>query len=62
MASYDSEKSNIIQIQNQLIKEIDGKKISIDQVKASFNDHLVNRPIPHWYGTKWSFGGHTAIP
>lgn len=43
----------------------DGHKqgsISLDSIKAAFTNHLVNRIIPHWYGTPWSFGGHTATP
>lgn len=25
-------------------------------------DYLLNKIIPHWYGTEWDFNGYTAIP
>jgi hypothetical protein len=36
--------------------------ISFDQVKKDFTHQLVKEIIPHWYGTPWSFGGHTSVP
>ena len=36
--------------------------ISFDNIKTAFTNQLVDKIIPHWYGTPWSFGGHTAIP
>lgn len=36
--------------------------ISFDNIKTAFANQLVNKIIPNWYGTPWSFGGHTAIP
>ncbi|QLG46518.1 hypothetical protein [Costertonia aggregata] len=62
IASYDAEKATIAQLRKQLINDLAGKKVSIEDVKASFSDHLVNHLIPHWYGTEWSFGGHTSVP
>lgn len=38
------------------------KKIAIDSVQNYFTESLLNKIIPHWYGTKWSFEGHTTIP
>ena len=36
--------------------------ISFDNNKIVLTNHLVDKIIPHWYGTPWSFGGHTTIP
>lgn len=36
--------------------------ISFNNIKTAFTNQLVDKIIPHWYGTPWSFGGHTAIP
>ena len=36
--------------------------INFGNIKTAFTNQLVDKIIPHWYGTPWSFGGHTAIP
>ena len=36
--------------------------ITFDNIKTAFTNQLVDKIIPHWYGTPWSFGGHTTIP
>lgn len=36
--------------------------VSIDSVQRYFTSAIVNTLIPHWYGTVWSFEGHTSIP
>lgn len=33
-----------------------------DSLSALVADVLVNKIIPHWLGTPWSFEGHTSIP
>ena len=38
------------------------KKITLDSVKKSFTELLLNKIIPYWYGTTWSFNGHTSKP
>lgn len=57
-ADYNEVK-NEIQKQLETIKKTDKKKLN---TKATFSDFLLNKIIPHWYGTKWSFNGHTSIP
>lgn len=61
-ASYTATKTNIGQLRRQLGEALKQGDISFDQVKAEFTDHLVDKIIPHWYGTPWSFEGHTAVP
>lgn len=36
--------------------------ITMDSVKKVFSEYLLNKILPYWYGTEWSFEGHTAIP
>lgn len=36
--------------------------INFNNVERAFTNQLVDKIIPHWYGTPWSFNGHTAIP
>lgn len=55
---YDETK-NEIQKQLQKIKKADKDKFD---PKETFSNILLNKIIPHWYGTKWSFNGHTSIP
>jgi|GEM_PF-1479191 len=62
LLSYALEKATSKQLRTKLKQDLGLEKITMDGVKTSFTDHLVNRIIPHWYGTKWSFGGHTSIP
>lgn len=56
--SYIKIKSEI----NQLRLRTKQQNISEDSLSNLFLELLVNKIIPYWYGTKWSFEGHTAIP
>lgn len=60
--SYDDAKMSIGQLRKKLGAQFRQGHISIEGVKNEFTTHLVDGLIPHWYGTPWSFGGHTAIP
>ena len=60
--SYADRKAGIGQLRNRLGKSFRLGTISFDSIKAEFTTHLVDKIIPHWYGTAWSFEGHTAIP
>lgn len=40
----------------------DQKKLVLDSARNYFTQALVNQLIPHWYGTVWSFEGHTETP
>lgn len=41
---------------------LNNKKLSTDSLSTLFKFSLVNRIIPFWEGTEWSFEGHTSIP
>lgn len=36
--------------------------IASDSLSQVFTEALLNKIIPYWYGTPWSFEGHTAQP
>ena len=38
------------------------QKVSFDSVQHYFTESLLNGILPHWYGTVWSFDGHTSTP
>lgn len=56
--SYQSIKESIKAEKLKLIK----KKVGIDSIASIFKRSLLNRIIPFWAGTTWSFEGHTSIP
>ncbi len=60
--SYASAKVDVSQLRSRLKENLKLGTISFDNVKTAFTNQLVDNIIPHWYGTPWSFGGHTAIP
>ncbi|WP_103867436.1 hypothetical protein [Aquimarina sp. I32.4] len=52
-------------IKNIIKKEqlrLNNTELSIDSLSNIFKLSLVNRIIPFWEGTEWSFEGHTSIP
>lgn len=52
-----------IQQTKKIIKEQKIDKEKTYQLKKKlFEKALVNHIFPYWYGTKWSFNGHTQIP
>jgi|GEM_PF-4911686 len=60
--SYPKSKERIREIRSILKKEYERGTVSMDSVQLVFTDNLVNSLIPYWYGTRWSFEGHTEIP
>lgn len=60
--SYASAKIDAGQLRLRLKEGLRLGTISFDNIKTAFTNQLVDKIIPHWYGTPWSFGGHTAIP
>lgn len=60
--SYTATKIEIGLLRGRLRNDLSENRIDIDSVKRTFRDLLTQRVIPYWYGTPWSFGGHTAIP
>lgn len=55
--NYQENKQYIAQYQNK-IKD----KIFKDSISTIFSEILLNKIIPYWYGTHWSFDGHTIEP
>ncbi|NUO03269.1 MAG: hypothetical protein HUU01_21880 [Saprospiraceae bacterium] len=37
-------------------------RITLDSVRQAFTSVLLDDIIPYWYGTDWSFEGHTTVP
>ena len=60
--TYAAAKAKISLLKVRLRHELRENQIGIDSVKKTFNDRLANHIIPFWYGTAWSFGGHTEEP
>lgn len=60
--SYTDTKLAAKALRLRLKEDLRNGIISFDQVKEAFTDQLVNEVLPHWYGTPWSFGGHTEVP
>lgn len=60
----DSLKSyGLVKSQIKSVKlELKNKELSIDSISNVFTHSLINRIIPFWEGTEWSFEGHTSIP
>ncbi|ASV32237.1 hypothetical protein [Maribacter cobaltidurans] len=60
--SYATAKEGAAKLRNRLRQDFQKGNISIDIIKEAFTDQLVNEILPHWYGTPWSYGGHTEVP
>ena len=56
--NYDQVKRSIKKLQQDL-RQVD---LSKDSIRVLFQTSLLNRIIPFWEGTTWSFEGHTARP
>lgn len=56
--TYAEVKADIVKLKSKIKTEA----ISTDSLGRLFTDVLVYQIIPYWYGTTWSFEGHTAIP
>ncbi|CAM4410511.1 hypothetical protein [Zobellia nedashkovskayae] len=60
--SYANSKVAADQLRSRLKEDLRLGTISFDNIKTAFANQLVDKIIPHWYGTPWSFGGHTDVP
>jgi len=60
--SYAATKIRIGLLRTRLHYDLNKNRIDLDSVKQVFGDRLINHVIPYWYGTGWSFGGHTSVP
>lgn len=58
VTSYEETKRAVLKIKSQIVPE----RITEDSLSSVVTDILVNKLIPHWLGTPWSFEGHTSIP
>jgi hypothetical protein len=56
--TYHNVKKQIEQERRRLQSE----KITLDSLSIYFKTALLNRIIPYWENTPWSFEGHTAVP
>lgn len=59
---YNTAKSAMGNMRIRLQAAYNAKQVSLDSVSNYFTQAYVNTIIPHWYGTKWSFEGHTTMP
>ena len=60
--SYTVTKKQIDLLRGRLRNDLNDNRIDVDSVKRTFSEKLMNKIIPYWYGTPWSFGGHTSTP
>ncbi|MEM6261967.1 MAG: hypothetical protein AAGI38_05630 [Bacteroidota bacterium] len=56
--TYESTKRKINVLRNQ----VRSQNLPIDSIDKVFKESLLNRIIPFWEGTRWSFEGHTSTP
>lgn len=56
--AYETIKQEIETQRNQM----GAKNLQIDSIRKIFEESLVNKIIPFWEGTEWSFEGHTSKP
>lgn len=56
--SYQSVKEEIEKLRTNLLAQ----ELSTDSLSQLFKTSLLNKIIPFWEGTKWSFEGHTSTP
>ncbi len=56
--SYRQIKAQVKETLDQLSRQ----QMPLDALGKTFTSLLVNKLIPYWYGTSWSFEGHTAVP
>lgn len=61
-ADYNAAKSTILAKRLKLQAAYNAKQITLDSVSRYFVQAYINTIIPHWYGTQWSFEGHTTTP
>lgn len=59
---YTTAKSAMLAKRIKLQEAYNAQQITLDSVSSYFVQAYVNTIIPHWYGTTWSFEGHTTIP
>lgn len=61
-ATYANAKLEADRLRSRLKEGLLLGTVAFTDIKTAFANQLVEKLIPHWYGTPWSFGGHTAVP
>ena len=59
---YEQTRAGIKQQRTLLHNAYRNKTLDYDSVSGVFTEALLNQIVPYWYGTPWSFEGHTAVP
>lgn len=60
--AYAATRAEINVTRTALAKAYKQHEITLDSVRQYFTAALVEGIIPYWYGTHWSFEGHTDMP
>lgn len=60
--TYPAGRARVAQQKEALKSAYAAGRISIDSVGKAFTNCLLQEIIPHWYGTRWTFTGHTETP
>ncbi len=60
--SYESKRDIVRSEHSKITKDYYGNNVTIDSVSTLFEKLLLNELIPYWYGTPWTFSGHTDHP
>ena len=60
--NYDQRKAGAERLRKELKAAYESGEVGLDSVGQAFEDYMLNKIIPHWYGTPWDFEGHTNVP
>lgn len=61
-SKYTDRKAQAQALRNKLRAQVASGNMTIDSAGVVFTEFLVNKIIPHWYGTDWDFNGYTDVP
>ncbi len=60
--TYSATKAAVNRRRQALNTAYEAGRITLDSVRQAFTNTLLDDIIPYWYGTDWSFEGHTTVP
>ena len=60
--TYSATKAAVNRRRQALNTAYEAGRITLDSVRQAFTAILLDDIIPYWYGTDWSFEGHTTLP
>lgn len=60
--SYQMQMTRLKDQKSQVRKAYQSGRIGLDSVERFFIQNLVFKVFPYWYGTPWTFEGHTNVP